>query len=94
MQSANLQIPQPEGNKGTQSGREIAPSPFALSTDLHNLQNLQVQNEGVNNFAQFAGLHLADLTPEQLSQLGMFRDGKGDYFHVSNTEDGGYPLSP
>jgi hypothetical protein len=24
----------------------------------------------------------------------MMRDGEGDFFHVSNTEDGGYHLTP
>ena len=40
------------------------------------------------------GLHLEDLTPQQLQQLGMIRDPSGEYFHVTNTEDGGYHLSP
>ena len=37
---------------------------------------------------------LENLSPEQLSILGIFRDGNGAYFHASETNDGGYHLTP
>jgi len=37
---------------------------------------------------------LSQLSQEQLTKLGMVRYGNGQYFHVANTEDGGYHLSP
>ena len=91
-----LRVPQPEGNKGTVSneGSQVSPLTFSHNPQvrLSDPHNSQVRLSGENDFSQVS--HISQLSPQQLSQLGMFRDGKGDYFHFSNTEDGGYHLSP
>ena len=90
----NLGIPQPEGNKGTQSTGGSQSSPLTLS---HNSQQFSGENKNSQQFSgekTFSSSQLSQLSPEQLSSIGMMRDVKGDYFHVTNTEDGGYHLTP
>jgi hypothetical protein len=53
-----------------------------------------VRSLGEKNFSPDSRkVSLENLSPQQLSQLGMMRDGD-KFFHVSNTEDGGYRLTP
>jgi hypothetical protein len=104
-ENEKLRIPEPEGNKGTQSTGDVLGSQSSVLgsqssvlDDSHSSvlgsHQFSVRTLGENNFSPDSRkVSLENLSPEQFSSLGMMRDGKGAYFHVTNTEDGGYHLS-
>jgi hypothetical protein len=86
IENDTLTIPKPLLSKGTVSSNSSLRRSSTFESSISDVNDALRQSSTQSS--------IANLSSEQLTALGIFRDGNGRYFHASDTEDGGFHLTP